>query len=68
MLEVVLQDLAVDRLARDVDDPAQGVAQPDQREEQALLVERRPVDLGEFLLVTLIDGTITAVCVASPSR
>ncbi len=50
-LQVVLEDERVHRLGRHVDHPRVRIAQPDEEEEQALLVEARGLELGELLLV-----------------
>jgi hypothetical protein len=50
-VEVILDDVRVDRLAGDVNDPRVGILQPDECEQQAFLVERGTDYLAEFFLV-----------------
>ena len=50
-IQVVLDDVRVDGLARDVDEPRVRVPEPDQREQQPLLVVHGADDLAQFVLV-----------------
>ena len=57
-LEVVLQDHGVHGLGGHVHHPRLGVAQPDEEEEQPLLVETRPREFAQFGLVETKDATV----------
>jgi len=50
-VQVVVEDQRVHRLRGDVHDVGSWVAQPDQQEEQPFLVERRAIELAQFVLV-----------------
>ena len=60
-LEVVLQQHRVHRLRGDVDHPGARVAQPDEQEEQPLLVERGSGELLQLPRSSVIEGTTTEV-------